>query len=194
MGIADKGGSRSALVTAAVATIVAEGWQGAGVRSITARAGVPLGALNYHFGSRDALLRHAAMAEIGRMFQTPAALIAHAPVLVDLVAGMLTWATSPSTSATQQILLLEVMAQARRDLALAGDLQAALVAYRDTLAHSLLRLVPPRLDQGSMAHEADCFAAHCNGLWLQSVIEPAFPADQATEVAVDLWTRRFSGR
>lgn len=48
-------GQRDRIIAAAVELFALNGVDGAGVRDITARAGVNVGAVNYHFGNKEAL-------------------------------------------------------------------------------------------------------------------------------------------
>lgn len=175
--------TRDALLTAALAAVDDEGWQAAGVRSVTARAGAPLGAVNYHFGSKEALFREAALAEIGAMFATPGRIMSGATDLRSLVTAMLAWSRDPDVTDRQRTLLLEVMAQSRRDEDLAATLGEALAGYRRALAEALSqargRPVEPDV--------ADAFAAHCDGLWLHSVIDPTFRSQGAGTAAAAAW-------
>src|SRR5690606_40327253 len=52
---AHRDGTRDALIAAGRALYVRHGYDVASVRAITARAGVNLGAITYHFGSKRAL-------------------------------------------------------------------------------------------------------------------------------------------
>ncbi|MFF5174241.1 TetR/AcrR family transcriptional regulator [Micromonospora sp. NPDC000089] len=188
--------ARAALIQAAVDAIVAEGWQAAGSRSVTSRAGVPLGALNYHFGSKEGLFRHAAMLEIQAMFATPWALIAGSRSIDGLVEALLRWSRSPDVSSRQQALLLEAMAQSKRDADLATALQGGLSAFRDQVAAALHRLgvVPTTTEPEPTAEAAAlaaAFTAHCNGLWLQYVTEPQAPHEPAAEHAIRAWQTAF---
>ena len=51
----DDTGTRASLIVAARELFVRHGYAGTSVRAITARAGTNLGAVTYHFGSKDAL-------------------------------------------------------------------------------------------------------------------------------------------
>lgn len=175
--------TRDALLNAALAAVDDEGWQAAGVRSVTARAGAPLGAVNYHFGSKEALFREAALAEIGLMFATPGRLMTGATDLGSLVTAMLAWSRDPDVTDRQRTLLLEVMAQSRRDEDLAAALGGALAGYRQALAEALSRVRGRAVEPDV----ADAFAAHCDGLWLHSVIDPTFRGEGAGAAAADAW-------
>lgn len=183
--------TRAALTAAAILAIVEEGWQAAGSRSVTARAAVPLGALNYHFGSKEALFREAAMAEVTTMFGTPWEIIACSTTPAELVDGMVGWSRSSDVTAVQQALLLEVMAQSRRDPELATVLEHSLDGYRVALAEALHRVGaaattarPPSIEALEVAA---AFAAQCNGLWLQHIIEPGQPHAAAAAHAARAW-------
>ena len=185
--------TRTSLLRAAVECVVEDGWQAAGARAVTARAGVPLGALNYHFGSKDELLRTAASTEVQKMFATPWSIIASSETVEDLVDGMVGWSRASDVTPQQQALLLEVMSHARRDSALSSTLGRALASYRGALAQALERLGV--IDHVAVADGASpdaqglagAFAAQCNGLWLQFVIEPESSVDIAAAAAAAAW-------
>ncbi|RME65412.1 MAG: TetR family transcriptional regulator, partial [Alphaproteobacteria bacterium] len=56
-------GTRGRLLRAALAQFAQYGFEGASVREITAAAGANLAAVNYHFGSKEALY-HAVVSDI----------------------------------------------------------------------------------------------------------------------------------
>ncbi len=181
-------GTRAALEAAAVAAIVDEGWQGASSRSVTARAAVPLGALNYHFGSKEALFRRAAMAEVARMFTTPWRIMQTGTGVTALVEALVGWTRSADVTAVQQALLLEVMAQSRRDPELAGLLEESLAAYRGAVAAAL-----ERLGVTDGAGVAAALTAQLNGLWLQAIVEPGLPAADGARRAARVWATDLTG-
>lgn len=178
--------TRAALEAAAVAAIGEEGWQAAGVRSVTRRAGVPLGAITYHYGGKEQLFRTAALDQVRLMFATPGAIMAEAASVPELVERMLAWSRADDVTDDQRLLLLEVMAQSRRDPELAMLLGQALVGYRAALAEALGRATA--VPDGA----ADAFAAHCDGLWLHAVIEPGFPGASAGAAAAEAWIRALA--
>jgi AcrR family transcriptional regulator len=183
-------GTRESLRLAAVAAITEEGWQAAGARSVTRRAQVPLGAINYHFEGKEDLFRQAALAEIALMFRTPTQILKGSGSITELVKSMLRWSRADDVTELQRTLLLEVMAQSQRDPRLARLLAEALAGYRNNVVDALTRVQPgiARQPAADRAAVAAAFAAHCDGLWLHSVIESAFPHGAAGDAATTIWT------
>lgn len=69
------GDTRTALVAAARALFAERGYDGASVRAITSRAGANLGAVTYHFGSKEALY-HEVVAAMVRPLRNRVAAVA----------------------------------------------------------------------------------------------------------------------
>lgn len=179
--------TRDALLAGAIAAIADEGWQAAGSRSVARRAGVPLGALNYHFAGKEELFRTAAMTEVGRMFAAPGRIMRDSATLPEFVERMLGWSRSKAVTHRQQVLLLEVIAQSRRDPQLSAVLGESLAGYRAAVAAALARLAGDGTDAGGWDARASAFAAHCDGLWLHAVMEPGFPDEPAGEQSAAAW-------
>lgn len=177
--------TRQRLLDAARRQIVAQGWQAASSRLVTGDAGVPLGSIRYHFGSREAMLAEAAMAEVAAMFATPTRQIVASRTPVELVEALIGWVASAGTSAQQQALLLEVMAHSRRTPELAAALEQSLSGYRSTIADAVLRVVGA--DEQQARGLADAMAAQANGLWLQMVVEPGLEPAAVCRVASSVW-------
>ncbi len=151
---------------------------------MTERAGVPLGALNYHYASKEQLFRQAALAAIADMFRTPARIMRDSATAEELVSDLLGWSRVADVTATQQTLLLETMLQSRRDPALSAGLSDALHEYGRQVAGALNRLL------GSIPGDealAGALVALCDGLFLHAMIEPAFPHRGAADAARGLW-------
>lgn len=164
---------------------MAQGWQAASSRLVTGDAGVPLGSIRYHFGSREAMLAEAAMAEVAAMFATPTRQIVASRTPVELVDALIGWVASADTSAQQQALLLEVMAHSRRAPELAVALEKSLGGYRSTIADAVRRVAGA--DEQRARGLADAMAAQANGLWLQVVVEPGLEAAVACRAAARTW-------
>lgn len=181
----DGGGTRAALLRAAVDVIAEQGWQGAGARAVSERAGVALGALNYHFTTKQALFRQATMDAVTDMFATPAAIMRDSVTVEELVEDMIGWSRSADVSTTQQVVLLEVMLRSRRDPALSVALAEALLEYRRHLGDALARV----LGTDDVLDEAltEALIALCDGLFLHTMIEPTFPHHAAADVAAKVW-------
>jgi AcrR family transcriptional regulator len=177
--------TRSALLRAAVEAVVDLGWQGASVREIAGRAGVPVGGIHYHFGGRDALLLEATMAQVAGMFATPAAGIAAARTVDELLGEVLGWAHTADATPGQRTLLLEVMLASRREPAVTTALDAALAGYREAVTAALARVgVDPA--PGLVA----ALVAQTDGLWLHELVEPGFPSAQASAASIAIWRQR----
>ena len=129
--------TRDRLLTAAADLVVESGWSAVSTRAVAARAGVPAGAVHYHFGSMDALLR-AAVAEPLRA-AVAAVTSALAPE-VDLrsgVAALLESVAGQRPESPQSVLLAEVLLAATRDPALRQDVAEVLGALRAAVARWL---------------------------------------------------------
>jgi AcrR family transcriptional regulator len=186
----DGSSTRVRLLQAASAAIADEGWLAASVRSVTGRADVPLGAITYHFGGKEELFREAAIDTLRQMFETPNQILATATTLPELVDRLLGWSTADDARAEQRMLLLETMTQSRRDPALERAVGYALDSYRASVGDAIARLAG-----GGSAHSngvAAAFAAHCDGLWLHTIIDPEFPRVEAAEDAAVMWKRALA--
>ena len=180
-------GTRERLLAASRRQIVAQGWQAASSRLVTSDAGVPLGSIRYHFGSREAMLREAALTEVQAMFRTPWELMTSSTTPEGLVHALVGWVTSADTTAEQQALLLEVMAHSRRDPQLADLLEQSLSTYRDAISAAVKRVTSMK---GAEARAvADGLAAQANGLWLQAVVERGIDGRKACREAALAWLR-----
>ncbi|MGV9806853.1 TetR/AcrR family transcriptional regulator [Micromonospora chersina] len=178
--------TRQALLAAASEVIADSGWHAASSRTVAARAGVPLGAITYHFGGKDALLREAALGELHSMFATPWQIMETSTELAELVHRMLDWSHSADVTARQQAVLLELMVRARHDPETAAGLGAGLAAYRAQLVAALAR-VGRRGNDEVPAAAAQAFAAQCTGTFLHFMIDPTYPTGPASEAAGHAW-------
>lgn len=185
------GSTRERLLLAARRQIVGQGWQAASSRLVTGDAGVPLGSIRYHFGSREAMLVEAAMGEVQVMFATPWARVTAASTREELVEALIGWVAAPDSSAEQHALLLEVMAHSRRSPDLADALELALSGYRAAIADAIRRVTT--VGSRASVELADSLAAHANGLWLQAVVEPRLDRALVSETARRTWMHALGG-
>ena len=190
MGRSDE--TRSRLVESARDQVVALGWQGASSRAITSAAGLPLGAINYHFGNREALLAEACLLEVQEMFRTPYELIMAAASVDDLLDALLSWVARRDSTDRQHALLLEVMSQSRRDPAVAEALGAALTGFRTVVADAVARVTScADADAGVLA---SALVAQANGLWLRAAVEETAQPDPGIDRALETWRRALLPR
>lgn len=126
--------TRERLLHAAASLIVEVGWGQVSTRTVAQRAGVPAGAVHYHYSSVNALLRAAVApplralageltAELAEVVDLPTGI--HR--LVDAVAGR------PADSG-EAVLLGEVLLQASRDATLRSEVADVLAQIRTELA------------------------------------------------------------
>lgn len=179
--------TKAALLQAAAEVIAERGWHAANARAVADRAGVPLGAVNYHFDGKEDLLRQAAIHAIARMYVVPTQMVGTASTLRVLLDRIFRWHRSPEVSIEQQVLVLEVMLQSRRDPRLAAMFVSNLQGYRAFLAevvHRTATHLPPGSDTGAVV---DALSAALDGLMLHFLIDRAFPLDEATAMTATAW-------
>ena len=170
---------------AAVALIGEAGWGQVTTRAIAARAGVPHGAVGYHFNGKAELLREAAISATTRALAEPIALARQAGSVRELVEGTFAWYSGGGMSDPSVALLLEVTREAVRDDALRESFAAVLRDYRSALAD----LVRADQERGAVTPEASTLgtatlvAALLDGLLLHLVLDPDLDI-QATAAAV----------
>ncbi|MGH3377806.1 MAG: TetR/AcrR family transcriptional regulator [Actinoallomurus sp.] len=177
--------TRKAIVDAALALIGEVGWGQVTTRAIASRAGVPHGAVGYHFNGKAELLREAATAATTQALAEPITLARHAGSLAELVEGTFAWYSGGGISDPSVALLLEVTREAVRDDALRESFASVLRDYRAALT-DLVRAdqergaVPPDADS---AGTAAVVAALMDGLLLHLILDPHLDI-QATASAV----------
>lgn len=173
--------TRRAIVDAAVALIGELGWGQVTTRAIAARAGVPHGAVAYHFNGKAELLREAATAATERMLAAPIAMARQADSVAGLVEGTIGWYAAGGITDPSVALLLEVTREAVRDDALRESFSAMLRDFRASLADLVVRdqergAVPA---EASSAGTATVIAALLDGLLLHRVLDPQLDVEAA---------------
>lgn len=165
--------TRERLKDAAAALIAELGWGRVTTRAVAERAGLPHGAVSYHFPGKEALLAEAALAVVERAF--PLADLRAAGDLAGVVSQMRAWAASPAPADQPgRAVLLEAMREAGRNPALQTRLAGMLAEYREVLA-SLVRTgsqrggVPVGADPAGLA---TLLAAAGDGLLLHAMLDP----------------------
>lgn len=177
--------TRRAIIDAAVALIGELGWGKVTTRAIAARAGVPHGAVGYHFNGKADLLREAAISATMRALGEPISMAQGADSVAGLVEGTLAWYAAGGITDPSVALLLEVTREAVRDDGLRESFAAVLRDFRATLTDLVVRdqargAVPP---EASSAGTATVVAALLDGLLLHLVLDPHLDI-QATASAV----------
>jgi AcrR family transcriptional regulator len=164
--------TKALLIAAAREAIVEVGWSGANSRWIAARAGLPLGTVNYHFRGKDDLLRLAAVIGIREMFAAPQSAIAEARTGAELLEHAISWSSSDALDRPGKILLLEATLASLRDPRLADDLDVLIGQWRQLLADRLHVLGVPGDDACALAAAV---TVALDGLVLHRFIDRGYP-------------------
>jgi AcrR family transcriptional regulator len=131
--------TREALYRAAAELIAELGWGSVTTRAVADRAGVPHGAVGYHFQGRESLLREAAVRALEDLLALPVVLASAATSLTDLLRGTLEWYASGGLHQSTVALLMESLREADRDERLREPLAKMLGEYRDELTKLIER-------------------------------------------------------
>lgn len=168
---------------AAAALIADLGWGQVTTRAIAARAGVPHGAVNYHFQGKDDLLRQAAIAGTLRALSGPLSIAQQAGSLQEVLDGVLTWFTAGAINDPSVALLLETARQSTRDPLLREPIAGKLRDFRATLTE----LVQRGQEQGdvntdpSAAGTATMVAALLDGMLLHLLLDPELDLSETAD-------------
>jgi AcrR family transcriptional regulator len=172
---AQQGAATRRAILAAAAQLIAEtGWCAVTTRAIAARAGVPHGAVSYHFTGRADLLREAALEATRAALAEPMALVSTAGSVSEVLQGTFAWYAAGWLSDPSVALMLESAREAGRDEALREPIAAQLHEYRSALADLVRRdqargaLVPGVDADGAAA----LIAALLDGLIVHLVLDP----------------------
>ena len=174
--------TRGQLLNAATELIAERGWGRVTTRAVAERAGLPHGAVSYHFAGKQALLTEAALDLVGRSF--PIEQLRAVGGLDGLVMLMRGWAAGSSPiDQMGAAVLMEAMREAGRDATVRDQLVGLLVAYRQAVAG----LVRADQDRGAVrrgvepAGLATLLAALGDGLLLHAMLDPAVDLAGAIE-------------
>ncbi len=183
--------TRERLLRAAAELIAEVGWGGVRTRAVAERAGLPHGAVSYHFRGKQELLTEAALYTFAQAFPV-AALEGDPGTLPDLavlIEGLLTGteAADPVVSGVG----MEAMLQAERDPVLRRRLAELMSRYREALTgvvrdSQLRKTTRTRTDPAGLAA---LLAAAGDGLFLHARIDPELDTAAALTALRDLLTR-----
>jgi AcrR family transcriptional regulator len=168
--------TKQSLLNAAKRLVLERGYAGASVREITAASGTNLGAVNYHFGSREKLLNEAILEfflEWGERVREVAVDPAAGP-LEQLAARARPMAGGIAEAEPQFVVLLEALLQARRSPELHGQLAEHYARQRRLAAESIRTSESGRHLPARMVDViASYMLAVADGLQLQWQLDPA---------------------
>ncbi|RFS82215.1 TetR/AcrR family transcriptional regulator [Actinomadura spongiicola] len=175
--------TRAAILEAAAALIADLGWGQVTTRAIAARAGVPHGAVNYHFQGKDDLLRQAAIAGTLNALAGPLSIARAAGSVQEVLDGILAWFTCGALNDPSVALLLETARQSTRDPLVREPLATKLREFRATLTE-LVRRSQERGDiaaDSSPAGTATMVAALLDGLMLHVLLDPELDLSETAD-------------
>jgi AcrR family transcriptional regulator len=178
------------LLRAAAELIAEQGWGAVRTRAVAERAGLPHGAVSYHFRGKQELLTEAALYTFAHALPLEE-LVAEsgtAPDLAELIEGWLTGAETADPVVT--VVGMEAMLQAERDPQLRRRLAELMRRYREALtdlvASSQRRTTTVRTDPAGLAA---LLGAIGDGLFLHARIDPDLDMAAALTALRDLLTR-----
>jgi AcrR family transcriptional regulator len=169
-------------MTAAAELIAELGWGRVTTRAVAERAGLPHGAVSYHFRGKQELLIEAAMSAFARA--VPEGEFAALPGVQDLI-GLIA-AEVADRGAIDPVLsrlMLEAMREAERDTALQERMGRMLASYRELM----IRAVRTDQDRGAAfaGAPADAIAtllgAVGDGLLLHALLDPSLDVHAALD-------------
>lgn len=172
--------TRQRLLAAAAALIAESGWGRVTTRAVAERAGLPHGAVSYHFRGKQSLLVEAAVTAVEEMF--PDSELASMQSIENLFAWTKATASEAVAGSTQARVLLEAMRESSRDAELRKRIAAVLRRLRLRVADLVA------VDAGERRHAASAPSASAvatvivaagDGLWLHSLLDPELDVSEA---------------
>lgn len=166
--------TRRRLVEATVALVAEQGWDGVTTRQIADRAGANQALINYHFGSKERLLRVAVETTLREGFSTPVEAMLAAPRLADGAIGLVRALAAMSHADPVVRFSMEAMARAARDRQVQQVMADLLAGLRAELA----RGVAAAQRRGELSASLDpegtaaVLGAIFDGLGLHLLIDP----------------------
>ena len=175
-------GTRDRLLEAAWSRVCQGGMAAATSRSITAQAAANLGAITYHFGSKDQLLAEAFVGAIGRLVQ-PAldALQEDGDPVTGMLRAIGRLQESLTSSAQDAPAYMEILVQSRRMAPLHEQVSQLFSGLRTVLAGQLAQqraagFLPAWVEPEAMAA---LLLAVAQGVVLQITVDPEGPQQSA---------------
>jgi AcrR family transcriptional regulator len=172
--------TREKLMAAAAELIAELGWGRVTTRAVAERAGLPHGAVSYHFHGKQELLTEAAMFAFARAVPVDEfAALAGVEDLIGLIAAEI--ADRDAIDPVLSRLMLEAMREAERDPALRERMGAMLARYRDMM----IAAVRAEQECGAVFSGAPAEAiatllgAVGDGLLLHALLDPDLDIDAA---------------
>ena len=128
--------TRERLMSAAAELVAELGWGRVTTRAVAERAGLPHGAVSYHFRGKQELLTEAAMSAFARAIPVGEfAALAGAEDFIGLIAAEV--ANREAIDPVLSRLMLEAMREAERDPSLRERMSAMLTQYRELMIQAI---------------------------------------------------------
>ncbi|MGP4028723.1 TetR/AcrR family transcriptional regulator [Actinomadura sp. 3N407] len=182
--------TRQQLLHAAAQLISEVGWGRVTTRAVAERAGLPHGAVSYHFHGKQELLTEAAMSTVEGMF--PLAELEKITTLTELIPLFQSSISSPpapeAIDPVSSGVLVEAMRECGRNPELRGRITELLRAYREMVSN-LVRAEQGRgvVERGPNATDlATLLIAAGDGLILHALLDPQLPIAGAAETLLAL--------
>jgi|tagenome__1003787_1003787.scaffolds.fasta_scaffold20926902_2 AcrR family transcriptional regulator len=183
--------TRLRLLQAAAELIAEQGWGAVRTRAVAERAGLPHGAVSYHFRGKQELLTEAALYTFARAVPLEGLVGEQGtpPDVVELIEGWLTGAETTDPVVTG--VGMEAMLQAERDPVLRRRLAELMGRYREAMTDLVASSQRHRTTkvQTDPAGLAALLAAIGDGLFLHARIDPQLDTEAALTALRDLLTR-----
>lgn len=191
-------GAAERLVAATRSLVVQEGLDGLTSRSIAAEAGENLGAITYHFGSKDELVAVALVGSCRDLLEPVLEVLrAERPPADKLAETVAALAELFTTSPGERAAYVEALSGARRSDAVGDALRSMWHEVRGLLsdvveAQRLDGMVPSWTDPGALA---DLFLSVANGILVTAAIDTEHidPPAVASQLAILLLSAGRSG-
>ena len=185
----DRGEATRSRILAAAAELIGEaGWSGFSTRDIAARAGVTQGVVSYHWRSKDDLVREAALAATGQMFEPIAAALQAEESVREVFERSLAFVEAIRGDPALTLLLFETMLAASRDEQVREALAAMLREFRGAFTAALGREGAPEPEGLAAA-----LTAALDGLFLHAVVDETLDVAGAAEAVLALLPRGRNG-
>ncbi|MCW4457973.1 TetR/AcrR family transcriptional regulator [Microbacterium sp. MPKO10] len=168
--------TRGRLLAAAADLIAEMGWGRVTTRAVAERAGLPHGAVSYHFRGKQSMLVEAAAAAVEEMFPDSEL------TAVESVEELFAWTSEAGAGSARAGVLLEAMREASRDEQLRDRIAAVLGRLRLRVAEivAVEGGSSPRPAGSTAADVATAIVAAGDGLWLHSLLDPRLDVSGAT--------------
>lgn len=168
--VGDRAAKRDELLRAAISVIGEEGYAGSSLRKVAQRAGCTTGAVTYNFANKEALV--AALAE--SLFDEFDTFLEAGQERIDIKGITKQWLDWTSSHAEAQLVLLQLLAQARNEPAFASVFRRRYARFRREFSSILERGQVEGIIRNDIAADllADQLCAIGDGWTLTLPVEP----------------------